>query len=140
MLLWRICHIFTVGYYVTLWLNRQDYRAISIWSFSDLATKHLITLSLLTVLFAANISSGMPLKLWQRLSLHIIFPSAFVSNLATGFHAFTDYFEYGHLQGSGQVWDVYIWTFYVLQFNFSRYEYYVDNQTTKLEAELRNLS
>jgi signal transduction histidine kinase len=136
---------FTVGYYVTLWLNRQDYVKSDspIWSFSgfgdqafDYAFKLLLTIPIWWLIFRVVCHW----KLWQRLSLHIIFLPAFALIWQRVFYAFTDYFEYGHLQGSGQVWDVYIpGLFYVLQFGiFHGYEYYVDNQNKlKLEAELR---
>lgn len=136
---------FAVGYYATLWLNRQDYveNDTPLWSFVgfgdqafDYAFKLLLTIPIWWLLFRVV----RHWKLWQRLSFHILFLPAFALTWQRVFYAFTEYFGYGHLSGSGEVWDVYIpGLFYILQFGiFHAYEYYVDNQNKlKLEAELR---
>ncbi len=136
---------FSVGYYATLWLNRRDWAKNdpALLTFSgfgdqafDYAFKLLLTIPIWWLIFRG-------LKNWQlryRLYLHLFFLPVFTLTWQRIFYAFTEYFNYGHLQGSGQVWDIYIpGLFYVLQFSiFHAYEYYVDNQAKlKLESVLR---
>lgn len=136
---------FSVGYYATLWFNRQDWAkdGPSLLSFDgfgdqafDYAFKLLLTIPTWWLVFRAVKNW----KLSNRLALHLLLLPTFVLVWQRIFYAFTEYFDYGHLQGSGQVWDIYIPSlFYALQFGiFHAYEYYIDNQNKlKLEGELR---
>lgn len=136
---------FSVSYYATLWFNRQDWAKdgpalLTFDGFGDQAFdytfKLLLTIPIWWLLFRT-------LKHWQlpyRLCLHLLLLPAFVLIWQRIFYAFTTYFDYGHLTGSGQVWDIYIpGLFYILQFSmFHAYEYYLDNQQKlKLEGDLR---
>lgn len=134
------------SYYVTLWANRQDYTKgendpiFNIAGFGDQAFDYAFKLLLTIPIWWLIFRQVKHWKLWQRLSLHIVFLPIFVLVWQRVFYIFADYFGYGHLSGSGQVWDIYIpGLFYILQFGiFHAYEYYVDNQNKlKLEAELR---
>lgn len=136
---------FAFGYYATLWFNRQDWAEndpalLTFTGFGnqafDYAFKLLLTVPIWWLIFRAV----RHWQLWQRLVLHLLFLPAFTLIWQRVFYAFTEYFGYGHLRGSGQAWDIYIpGLFYILQFGiFHAYEYYVENQRKlKLEAELR---
>lgn len=135
----------SVSYYATLWFNRQDYvkNDPAIWlfnGFGDQAFDYVFKLLLTIPIWWLIFRKLKHWKLWQRLCLHLIFLPAFTIIWQRVFYAFTDYFSYGHLSGSAEIWDIYIpGLFYVLQFGiFHAYEYYIDNQNKlKLEAELR---
>lgn len=137
--------IFAVGYYATLWFNRQDWAKdgpplLSFDGFGDQAFDYIFKLMLTIPIWWLVFRGVKHWKLSHRLMLHILFLPTFVLVWQRVFYAFTEYFGYGHLSGSGQVWDIYIpGLFYILQFGiFHAYEYYVDNQQKlKLEAELR---
>jgi signal transduction histidine kinase len=75
-----------------------------------------------------------------RLLAHVITLPFFVIGSQQTYYYICDYYGLGHLQGNGQVWDIYIPAlFYILQFGiFHAYAYYKENQRKlKLEGELR---
>lgn len=136
---------FAVSYHTTLWFNSLDWRKddTSFWSFSGLGAQAFDYFFKLVFTFPIWLVIFRMVRHWmlsQRLMLHLLFLPLFVFVWQRSFYLFTEYFNYGHLQGSGQVWDIYIpGLFYILQFGiFHAYEYYVDNQNKlKLESELR---
>lgn len=72
--------------------------------------------------------------------LHLVAAPLHVYLSLRGFYAVADVYGIGHLQGYGQVWDLYIsLLFYILQFGiFHAYSYHQNLQRQqKLEAELR---
>lgn len=82
-------------------------------------------------------------KLRYRLLLHLIGLPIFIFFSWKVYYFICDYYGYGHLEGDGQKWDIYIPAlFYLLQFAFFHaYEYYVINQRKmRLEIELKNLA
>ncbi|MEM6965500.1 MAG: histidine kinase [Bacteroidota bacterium] len=70
------------------------------------------------------------MKLGKRLLLHLITLPVWTMLCQKTFYFFSDLLEWGHLRGSGQVWDIYIPAlFYMLQFGLLHaYEYYHTNQ------------
>ena len=83
------------------------------------------------------------LKHWsltKRLLLHLILLPVFVVVWQQLYYQVCELIGFGHLGGTGQVWDIYIPAlFYVLQFGILHsYEYYLENQRKlKIEGELR---
>ncbi|QBA64786.1 sensor histidine kinase [Muriicola soli] len=78
--------------------------------------------------------------LWKRILAHAIALPAFVISTQQIYYQISEYFEWGHLMGRGQVWDLYIPAlFYFIQFGiFHAYQYYRENQRKLiLEGELR---
>lgn len=136
---------FSVGYYATLWFNRQDWAKggptlLSFTGFGDQAFDYAFKLLLTIPIWWLIFRSLTHWQLWQRLCLHLVLLPVFVLTWQRIFYAFTEYFDYGHLTGSGQVWDIYIpGLFYILQFGiFHAYAYYVENQEKlKQESALR---
>ncbi|AWX43589.1 Histidine kinase [Flagellimonas maritima] len=79
-------------------------------------------------------------EIWKRLLLHIIFLPIFIFGTRALYYTIAETFGWGHLQGTGQVWDLYIpGLFYLIQFGiFHAYEHYRENQRKLvLEGELR---
>lgn len=80
------------------------------------------------------------IKLWKRLSLHLIFLPIFIYTARYIYYDICEAIGWFHLEGSGQIWDLYIPAlFYLVQFGiFHAYEYYKENQRKlKLEGELK---
>lgn len=135
---------FSWGYYVTLEINSaaflndgfdlsfRGYRGQGI----DYLIKLAFTLPIWWLVFRV-------LKSWNlqyRLLVHLITLPLFTYGWQQTYYFLSGYLGYGHLDGDGQVWDLYIPAlFYILQFGiFHAYEYYSENQKKqKLEAELR---
>ncbi|AEI51924.1 sensor histidine kinase [Runella slithyformis] len=81
-----------------------------------------------------------PRPLERKAWLHLAAAPLHVYLSLRGFYAVADAFGIGHLEGYGQVWDLYIsLLFYILQFGiFHAYSYHQNLQRQqKLEAELR---
>ncbi len=137
------------SYYFTLWLNRpedrQDWRDLfDFWDFFDsglinYGIKLLITIPIWWIIFRGL--KNYPLYL--RLSVHLIGLPVFAFGFRFCYYKVCDYFGYFHLQGNGQVWDIYIPAlFYVLQFGiFHAYHYYTQSQKQlKEEAILKEIA
>lgn len=78
--------------------------------------------------------------LYKRLSIHLITLPLYVVATQQVYYAISEAIGWGHLQGTGQVWDLYIPAlFYFIQFGvLHAYEYYRENQRKLLiEGELR---
>ncbi|MEM7485546.1 MAG: histidine kinase [Bacteroidota bacterium] len=79
-------------------------------------------------------------KLWKRLLIHIFFLPIFIFIARQLYYMACESLGWYHLEGSGQVWDLYIPAlFYLTQFGiFHAYEHYKENQQKViLEGELR---
>ncbi|PWL38127.1 sensor histidine kinase [Flagellimonas aquimarina] len=80
------------------------------------------------------------IKLWKRLLLHMLFLPIFIYTAQILYYYVCEALGWFHLEGTGQVWDLYIPAlFYLIQFGiFHAYEHYKDNQEKlKLEGELK---
>ncbi|RDY60809.1 sensor histidine kinase [Flagellimonas nanhaiensis] len=79
-------------------------------------------------------------KLWKRLILHAFILPVFIYTSRIVYYDVCESLGWFHLEGSGQVWDLYIPAlFYLIQFGiFHAYEHYRENQKKlKLEGELK---
>ena len=137
---------FAVFYHVTLWINRMGFNdpedvLLSPLSFLDDSgldyfLKFLLTVPIWFLLFRR-------LKHWplqKRLMLHLLLLPAFVVIWQQSYYWICEAIGFGHLGGTGKVWDIYIPAlFYVLQFGvLHAYSYHRENQRKlKLEGELR---
>lgn len=78
--------------------------------------------------------------LWKRLILHMLFLPIFIYTAQILYYYICEAIGWFHLEGAGQVWDLYIPAlFYLIQFGiFHAYEHYKENQKKlKLEGELK---
>lgn len=137
---------FAVFYHITLWVNRMGFQdaedvllsPINLLKDSglDYLLKLLMTIPIWYFIFRK-------LRHWalkKRLLLHILFLPAFVLLWQQSYYLICDLIGFGHLAGTGKVWDIYIPAlFYILQFGIIHaYNYYLDNRKKlKLEGELR---
>ncbi|MBT8274263.1 MAG: histidine kinase [Bacteroidia bacterium] len=137
---------FAVFYHVTLYVNRMGFqdpedvllspRTFMDDSGLDYLLKMLFTIPIWYLMFRK-------LRHWtlrKRLLLHVIFLPAFVLLWQQAYYFICKQIGFGHLGGSGKVWDIYIPAlFYILQFGIIHaYNYYLDNRKKlKLEGELR---
>jgi len=140
---------FALFYYVTLWINRSGFKnpkdsILNLVSFFDDAglqysIKFMLTAPIWYLLFVR-------LKDWsliKKLLLHVLLLPVFVFIFLKSFYFVSEFLGFGHLRGTGSVWDIYIPTlFYILQFGIMHsYNYYLDNQRKiKLEAELKQVA
>ena len=137
---------FAVFYHATLWVNRMGFNdpddvLLDPLSFLDDSgldyfLKFLLTIPIWYLLFRKlrHISLG------RRLLLHLLLLPAFVIIWQQLYYVICEFIGFGHLGGTGKVWDIYIPAlFYVLQFGVMHsYNYYRENQRKlKLEGELR---
>ncbi len=79
----------------------------------------------------------------RKIILHLFTLLIFVFTWQQAFYLMTEAFGRGHLQGSSQIWDIYIPTFiYVVQFSvFHAFEYYSQLQKQReIEAQLRQVA
>ncbi len=138
--------LFAFSYHLTLWVNRMGYNDPddSLFNAKQFFTRggmqyfifFLLTIPTWLLIFKL-------LRKWKlgyRLMIHLVTLPVFVFLAQKAYYFYSEQFGFWHLQGSGQVWDIYIPAlFYILQFGiFHAYEYFVDNQRKlKLEGELR---
>ena len=137
---------FAISYHTTLYFNRRGYEG-SEGQLFDLLTfmsngglDYFVKLILTVPIWWLVFRTFRHLSLRKRLALHLIGLPLFPLLFQQIYYATTEYLGWGHLQGSGQVWDIYIpGLFYLLQFGiFHAYEYYHDNQKSiKLKSTLR---
>lgn len=136
---------FAICYHLTLWLNRSiDGRDMTYLFnleefFASSGLGYLIEL-LLTIpvwwLIFRKLSNW---PLLYRLPVHLLTLPAFAFSFREIYYFTAESLGYKHLQGTGQVWDIFIPAmFYLLQFGiFHAYRYYHDNQRNlKLKAAL----
>lgn len=137
---------FAFFYHLTLWINRSyekfDWADLfSLQGFVDTAGLAYLVELLLTIpiwwfffRFLQNKS------LIQKLPFHLISLPLFIFLYMSIYYSISEALGWGHLEGTGRVWDVYIPSlFYCLQFGiFHTYEYYHSNQRNlKMKAALK---
>ncbi|MBT8275380.1 MAG: histidine kinase, partial [Bacteroidia bacterium] len=146
LILFLVYMLFAFLYHLTLWLNREgqldpDDPLFSFNSFMDSGGLQYLLFFLLTIpVWFIIFRIFRSWELVYRLLVHLITLPLFVIIAQKLFYTTSEWLGYGHLQGSGQVWDIYIPALlYVLQFGiFHAYEYFIENQRKiKLEGELR---
>lgn len=137
---------FAALYQLTLWVNRQGYAdpADNLFDLGEFVTRsglHYTVFFLFTIpLWLLHFRVLKSWKLKYRLLMHLITMPAFLFVTQQVYYRISEWMGYWHLEGSGQVWDIYIPAlFYILQFGiFHAYEYFVEHQKKlKLEGELR---
>lgn len=137
---------FAFLYHLTLWFNREgqldpEDPLFNFNSFMDSGGLQYLLFFLLTIpVWLINFKLLRSWKLAYRLLAHLITLPLFVIIAQKLFYVTSEWMGYGHLQGSGQVWDIYIPALlYILQFGiFHAYEYFTAHQKKlKLEGELR---
>ncbi len=82
-------------------------------------------------------------KLHYRLLLHFLLLPVFILIAWKGYYWVSEQFEFGHLRGNQEKWDIYIPALiYMIQFAmFHAYEYYISNQRKiRNEIELKNVA
>lgn len=139
--------LLSVLYHITLWLNRAGYNeevnslfVPKDWFITEGLQYGLMFLATIVVLFFVFRVFG-HWKLKHRLLLHLLGMPLFLLVAWKIFYSICDYFEFWHMTGPGQVWDIYIpGLIYLIQFSLIHaYEYYVINQRRiQFEVELKN--
>ena len=124
--------LLALTYHFTLWINGQSWKddpgPIFTWvSFMDSSGLGYLIKFLLTIPIWWLIFRG--LKHWRlgyRLAVHILTLPLFCILFQQILYAASRYFDFGYLQGPGQVWDIYSPAlFYFIQFGiFHGFEYY----------------
>jgi len=142
-----IYSFFNLLYSVTLWFSRGGFENSSqdpLFSmnslFDDSGLQYLIFLVFLIPTWYLIFRVLKSAKLFQRLLVHIITLPLFVIASQKLYYYVADALEYGHLGGTGQVWDLYIPTLvYIIFFGiFHAYEHYtLAQQKLRIEGELR---
>ncbi|MDC8003581.1 histidine kinase [Aureisphaera galaxeae] len=139
--------VFAFLYHVTLWVNRMGYKdpddhLFDMEYFVLCKGMQYVIFFLLTIpLWFLNFRWLKNWPLLYKLLLHLVTLPVFVFVSQRLYYAYAEAMGYWHLQGSGQVWDIYIpGLFYCFQFGlFHAYQYFTENQKKlKLEGELRN--
>ncbi|WP_338759344.1 histidine kinase [Bernardetia sp. ABR2-2B] len=134
------------SYYVTLWLNRpaERQKIEDLFNFLDFFDSGLLNYGIkliLTIPIWWLVFRGLKKHpLWLRLSVHLVALPIFAFTFRFCYYKACDYLGFYHLQGNGQIWDIYIPAlFYILQFGiFHAYHYYSQNQKQlKEEAILK---
>ena len=137
---------FAFSYYFTLWLNRAGYNnpddLLSCLScFWDSGGMQYTVFFVFTVPIWWLIFRFLREKsLVMRLAVHLVTLPLFIFGTQQLYYWLSEQLGMGHLEGTGQVWDLYIPAlFYVVQFGiFHAYSYYRENQRKlRLEGELR---
>ncbi|MEM9888274.1 MAG: histidine kinase [Bacteroidota bacterium] len=137
---------FAYSYHLTLWINRSyegyewdDLLSIDVFmgtSGLGYIIKFLLTIPIWWFFFRLLKTK----TLLQRLPFHLLTLPLFVFFFMSIYYATSEYLGWGHLEGTGKVWDIYIPSlFYFVQFGiFHAYEYYHSNQRNlKLKAQLK---
>ena len=139
--------VFSFAYHFTLWLNRAGYEQEGDNLFDPLTYLDagyglqyvlffLLTIPIWYLIF--RVFRHIPVR--YRLMVHILTLPAFVFGAQQIYYGLTESIGWGHLQGTGKVWDIYIPAlFYTIQFGILHaYEYYKENQRKIIiEGELR---
>lgn len=136
---------FALAYHITLWLNRSwdGFDLEILFSveefFAQAGLGYLIQLLLTIPIWWLIFRRLKSWPLSYRLPVHLITLPIFAVSFQQIYYFLAESMGYGHLQGTGSVWDIFIPAmFYVLQFGvFHAYQYYQDNQRNlKLKAAL----
>ena len=134
------------SYHVTVWYSQADFvekasplfglKAIIDGGGLQYAILFVFTIPIWWIIFIR-------LKNWTllgRIALHLLFLPLFIVLTQQVYYLISEALGWGHLRGSGSVWDLYIPAmFYLIQFGiFHSYEHYKENQRKlKVEGELR---
>ncbi len=138
--------LFAFLYHFTLWLNRagydrpEDYLFNLATFFDDGGLQYLLFLLTTIPIWWFVFVKYKQVSIGKRLLIHIITLPLFVYGNQQLYYYLSELWDYGHLGGAGQVWDLYIPTlFYCIQFGFFHaYEYFRENQRKLIvEGELR---
>lgn len=139
--------VFSFAYHLTLWLNRAGYEqeGDNLFNFKNYlddgyGLQYLIFLLLTIPIWWLVFRAFRNWSISQRLLIHLITLPLFVFGAQRIFYWASEALDWGHLIGTGQVWDIYIPSLiYTIQFGiFHAYEYYRENQKKIiLEGELR---
>ncbi len=138
--------IFALLYHVTLWVNRAGYEnpedhIFQLVPFISRGGMQYTIFFILTIPVWLLIFRRLKhWKLYQRLMIHLVTLPLFVFLAQQIYYGISEAFGMWHLEGGGQVWDIYIpGLFYMIQFGFFHaYQYFLENQEKlKLEGELR---
>lgn len=139
-------HFLSWAYHLAIWLNyplerRSQIKFFDFISYLDDSGLQYTIFFLFTVPIWWLIFRVLRRKsFWFRISLHLILLPCFVFASKYTYYTLTEFIGLGHLQGSGEIWDIYIPAlFYQIQFAiFHVYEYHRENQKKlKLEGELK---
>lgn len=145
MLVGLLYLFFAICYHLTLWLNRSiDGRDTSYLFnleefFASAGLGYLIELLLTIPIWWLIFRKLRHWPLLYRLPVHVLTLPVFAFTFREVYYFVAESLGYNHLQGTGQVWDIFIPAmFYLLQFGiFHAYRYYHDNQRNlKLKAAL----
>lgn len=134
-------------YHITLWFNRAGYdeevNTLFVpreWFITEgLQYSCMFVGTIVVLFFVFKIFRHWKLK--YRLLLHIIGLPFFLLCGWKFFYVICDYYGFWRMEGTGQVWDIYIPALvYLIQFSLIHaYEYYVINQRKiQYEVELKN--
>ncbi len=134
------------AYHLAVWLNypldtRSRIEFFDPISYLDGGGVQYAIFFLFTIPIWWLIFQGLQRKaFWFRISLHLVLLPCFVFASKYTYYTIVELIGWGHLEGSGEIWDIYIPAmFYLIQFGiFHSYEHYKENQRKlKMEGELR---
>ncbi len=140
---------FAFLYCSTLWLNRAGYKnpddpLFSIQNFiSNGGTQYFLFFLFTVPIWWLVFKRFAHLSILSKLSINLVMLPVFVVGTQQAYYYLSELWGYGHLIGTGRVWDLYIPTlFYLIQFGFFHaYEYFKENQRKLLlEGELRQVA
>lgn len=146
LITFMIYMFFAFLYHLTLWVNRNGFDdpedpLFNVEQFVSRSGMHYSLFFLMSIPIWLLIFRWIKhWKLGYRLAVHIITLPLFVFLSQEWYYDLSRLLDKWHLQGSAQVWDIYIPAlFYLIQFGiFHAYEHFTDNQKKlKLEGELR---
>lgn len=137
---------FSMLYSTTLWLSRggfeneKDVLFSAKTLFDDSGLQYLVFLVFLVPAWYLIFRMLKKEKIVFRLLIHLVTMPLFVIGSKKMYYYLSDVLGYGHLGGTGQVWDIYIPALiYIIFFGiFHAYEHYqIARQKLKVEGELR---
>lgn len=140
--------ILSLGYHFTLWMNRGGFRDPNDHTlfvphrwFNNEGLQYSVMFVATLIVWVFIFKVFRHWKLWQRLLLHFVGLPFFVLFSWKIFYKLCEALGFWHMEGNGQIWDIYIPTLiYLIQFSLMHaYEYYVINQRKlQYEIELKN--
>ncbi|UOY05402.1 histidine kinase [Muricauda sp. SCSIO 64092] len=134
--------VFATLYYVAIWITsgmRGEF--FDLVSYIDSCGLQYVIFLLFTIpIWYLIFKQLRSISLYKRLLIHIVTLPIFIFGTQQVYYSIADAVDFGHLEGSGSVWDIYIPALlYLVQFGiFHAYEYYnVAQQKLRMEGELR---
>ncbi len=140
---------FAFFYCLTLWLNRAGYKnpddeLFSVQNFlRNGGTQYFLFFVFTVPIWWLVFKRFAHLSIFVKLSINLVMLPLFVVCTQQVYYYLSELWGFGHLVGTGRVWDLYIPTlFYLIQFGFFHaYEYFKENQRKLiLEGELRQVA